>query len=130
MKTSRKPAPIQARLEPWAVQFINFVDQIGHFMADAATARNVVSQAFGCMADLGDFNGDAYSTARAAALAYVRAVACQSRMRAAYNATPWRDDELPASLAAALVEAESYCRVTRHDLECALRHLRPSLPMT
>jgi hypothetical protein len=130
MKTDRKPAPIQARTEPWAVQFIRFVDQIGHFTADDETARNAVSLAFGCMADLGNFNGNAYSTARAAALAYARAVACQSRMRAAYNATPWRDDELPASVAAALAEAESYCRVTRHDLECALRDLRPSLPMT
>jgi hypothetical protein len=130
MKTIRKPAPIQARTEPWAVQFVRFVEHVGHTAPDADAARQTVYLAFGCMAHLGGIAGDAYSTARDSALEYVRAVVWQTRMTSAYNATPWRGDGMLASVAAAHMETVDHCHAARRDLEAALRELRPSLPLT
>jgi hypothetical protein len=131
MKTTRKPVPIQARtIEPWALQFVRFVEHVSVTAPDCDAACQAVSLAFGCMAELANFRGDEYGTARHAALEYARAVMWQARMTSAYNATPWRGDELPASVAAANVEAASHCHAARRDLEAALRDFRPSLRLS
>ena len=131
MKTSRKSAPIQDRtLEPWAFQFIRFVEHVSVTAPDCDAACQAVSLAFGCMAQLANVRGDEYGTARHAALEYARAVTWHTRMTSAYNANPWRGDDVPATLRAALVEADIYRAACRGTLDAALRELRPSLRLT
>ena len=131
MKTSRKPAPIQDRtLELWAFQFIRFVEEVSATATDYGAACRAVSLAFGCMAELANFRGDEYDTARLAALEYARAVTWVALMTSTYNTSPWRDNDFPATMRAALVEADALRDTSRRTLENALRALRPSLSLT
>jgi len=131
MKTSRKPAPIQDRTIPaWATQFVRLCELLAETCTDADAAIQSARMALGCMAELGGVNGDVYERVSAATRDYVSACAWGVRVRRAYNACPWRDDEFPATMRKALAEADGHRAASLHALDAALREVRPSLSLT
>jgi hypothetical protein len=131
MKTTRKPAPIQAQpLPAWATQFVRLCDLLAESCATTDDAVNAARSALGCMAVLGSVNGVLYEEVRDAVDAYVEAAVLRVRMTRAYNATPWRNPECPCTMSVALKTANGHYDVERRELEAALRDVRPSLPLT
>jgi hypothetical protein len=128
MKTTRKPSPIQT--PAWANQFINLCGLLAETCSDSDAANQSAILALGCVADLGNVNGDAYTAAMKATREFVSSAAWDVRVRRAYNATPWRNDEFPASMVAVQHEANAQRAAARAALELALREFRPSLRLT
>ncbi len=128
MKTTRKPSPIQT--PAWATQFITLCGLLAETCSDSDAATQSAILSLGCMADLANVNGDAYSEAAAATRQFVVSAAWDVRVRRAYNATPWRNDEFPASMVAAQHESNAQRAAARAALEAALRELRPSLRLS
>ena len=131
MKTSRKPVPIQACTIPaWATQFVRLCELLAETCTEADAAILSARMALGCMAELGGVNGDVYARVNAATRDYVTACAWVGWVRRAYNASPWRGDDFPATMRAALVEADAHRSASLRALNAALREVRPSLPLT
>lgn len=128
MKTARKPSPIQT--PAWAGQFITLCNLLAETSCDVDAATQAAILSLGCTADLAHVQGDAYSAAGQATRDFVEAAAWEVRIRRAYNATPSRGSEFPASMDAVSRDAASRRAEARAILETALRNITPSLRLS